>query len=74
MYFNEFMPASGTSTPKSIIVGDFNEYILLLRQGFTVSIDDMSMAYANRIRVTVKYRFGGAVRDPNAFQIVHELV
>ena len=74
VYFNEFMPASGASTPKSIIVGDFNEYILLLRQGFTVSIDDMSMAYANRIRVTVKYRFGGAVRDPNAFQIVHELV
>lgn len=74
IYYNEFVPASGASTPKSIIVGDFNEYILLLRQGFTVMIDDQSMMYANRIRITCKYRFGGAVRDPRAFQIVQELV
>jgi HK97 family phage major capsid protein len=73
VYFNEFMPTSGTSTPKSIIVGDFNEYLLLLRQGFTVMFDDISLQYANRIRVTCKYRFGGAVRDPRAFNIVHEL-
>lgn len=71
--FNEFVPASGTSTPKSIVVGDWNEYILLMRQGYTLMIDDMSLAYQNRIRMTVKYRFGGAVRDVKAFRIVHEL-
>jgi len=74
VYFNGFVPASGASTPKSIVLGDFNEYILLLRQGFTVAIDEVSLAYANRVRIAVKYRFGGAVRDPRAFQIIQELV
>jgi HK97 family phage major capsid protein len=74
VYFNEFVPISGTSSPKSIIVGNFSEYFLLLRQGFTVLVDDISMAYKNRIRVSFSYRFGGAVRDPKAFQIVHEAV
>jgi HK97 family phage major capsid protein len=74
IYFNGFVPASGASTPKSIVLGDFNEYILLLRQGFTVAIDEVSLAYANRVRIAVKYRFGGAVRDPRAFQIIQELV
>jgi HK97 family phage major capsid protein len=74
VYFNEFMPASGASSPKSIIVGNFSEYFLLMRQGFTVLVDDISLAYLNRIRVSFSYRFGGAVRDPKAFQIVHEAV
>jgi HK97 family phage major capsid protein len=74
VYFNEFVPASGTGSPKSIIVGNFSEYFLLLRQGFTVLVDDISLAYLNRIRVSFSYRFGGAVRDPKAFQIVHEAV
>lgn len=72
VYFNEFMPATGASSPKSILVGDFSEYILLMRQGFTVLVDDISQAYLNRIRVSFNYRFGGAVRDPKAFQILHE--
>lgn len=72
VYFNEFMPASGTSTPKSIIVGDWSEYLLLMRQGFTILIDNTSLQYANRVRITSKYRFGGAVRDARAFAIVHE--
>ena len=74
VYFNEFVPASGASSAKSILVGNFSEYFLLMRQGFTVLVDDISMAYKNRIRVSFSYRFGGAVRDPKAFQIVHEAV
>jgi predicted phage gp36 major capsid-like protein len=73
VYFNEFMPASSVSgLKKPIIVGDWNEYYLLMRQGFTIMIDDQSLQYANRIRVTSKYRFTGGVRDPKAFNIVHE--
>lgn len=74
VYFNEFVPASGASSPKSMIVGNFQEYLLLIRQGFTIKVDDMSQAHLNRTRVVMKYRFGGAVRDPRAFQIVHEAV
>lgn len=74
VYFNEFVPASGASSPKSMIVGNFQEYLLLIRQGFTIKVDDMSQAYLNRTRIVMKYRFGGAVRDPKAFQIVHEAV
>lgn len=72
VYYNEFCPASGASLPKSIIVGDFNEYFLLMRQGFTILVDDMSQQFRNRVRMTMKYRFGGAVRDHRAFNIVHE--
>ena len=73
-YYNEFVPASGTSTPKSMIIGDWNEYFLAMRQGYTLMVDDVSLQYANRIRMTMKYRFGGATRDPKAFRIIHELV
>lgn len=72
-YFNEFMPVSSVSgLKKTIIVGDWNEYYLLMRQGFTILFDDISRQFANRIRVTCRYRFTGGVRDPKAFNIVHE--
>ena len=71
-YYNEFMPASGASLAKSIVVGDFNEYFLAMRQGYTIMVDDVSQQYRNRIRFTMKYRFGGAVRDHRAFNIIHE--
>lgn len=71
-YFNEFCPTSGSSLAKSIIVGDFNEYYLVMRQGYTIMVDDVSQQFRNRIRFTMKYRFGGATRDHRAFNIVHE--
>jgi HK97 family phage major capsid protein len=73
VYFNDYVPAStGTGTPKSIVVGDWEEYILATRSGISVSIDTTSLRYANKARITWRYRFGGAPRDYRAFQIVHE--
>lgn len=72
LYHNDFTPASGTSLPKSIIVGDWEEYLMYNRQGISVIIDDMSWARYNKVLITLKFRFGGAVRDYRAFQIVHE--
>lgn len=72
VYFAEYMQASGSTGAKSILVGDFNEYYLLMRQGFTVVIDDISQQYKNNIRVNFKYRFGGAVRDWRAFAYLAE--
>lgn len=74
VYFAEYMQPSGTSANKSILVGDFNEYYLLMRQGFTVVIDDLSQQFKNNIRVNFKYRFGGAVRDYRAFAYLAESV
>jgi HK97 family phage major capsid protein len=72
VYFNEYCPASGTSLPKSIIVGDWEEYILAMRSGISVVVDTTSWARYNLAIITWRYRFGGAVRDPRAFNIVHE--
>ena len=72
IYFAEYMQASGSTGAKSILVGDFNEYYLLMRQGFTVVIDDLSQQFKNNIRVNFKYRFGGAVRDWRAFAYLAE--
>jgi HK97 family phage major capsid protein len=72
VYFNEYVPTSATSLPKSIIVGDWEEYILATRAGISVSIDTTSLRYANKARITWRYRFGGAPRDFRAFQILHE--
>jgi len=72
--YNEFMPAFGTSANLSVVLGDFSEYILLMRQGFTVLVDDVSRQYANRARFTMRYRFGGAPRDTNAFMFIKESV
>lgn len=72
LYYNEFCPATGTSLPKSIIVGDWMEYFLLMRQGYSLLVDTVSRAAYNRTRMVMKYRFGGAVRDPKAFRIIHE--
>lgn len=74
VYFAEYMQASGSANARSILVGDFNEYYLLMRQGFTVVIDDLSQQYKNNIRVNFKYRFGGAVRDYRAFVSLKEAV
>jgi HK97 family phage major capsid protein len=74
VYFNDYVPAStGSGTPKSIVVGDWEEYILATRSGISVSIDTTSLRYANKARITWRYRFGGAVRDFRAFNIIHEL-
>lgn len=73
IYYNEYVPASGVSTPKSIIVGDWNEYILAIRSGISVTVDVTSGARFNLAYITWRFRFGGAVRDPRAFRIVHEL-
>ena len=68
----EYMPASGAANARSILVGDFQEYYLLMRQGFTVIIDDLSKQGDNLIRVNYKYRIGGAVRDARAFAALKE--
>jgi HK97 family phage major capsid protein len=70
----EYMPASGVAAARSILIGDFQEYYLLVRQGFTVIIDDMSKQGDNLIRLNYKYRIGGAVRDANAFASIKEAV
>jgi HK97 family phage major capsid protein len=72
VYFNDYTPASGSGTPKSIVVGDWEEYIMAMRSGISVSIDTVSLRYANKARITWRYRFGGAVRDYRAFRIIHE--
>jgi HK97 family phage major capsid protein len=72
VYFNDYCPASGSGTPKSIIVGDWEEYILAIRSGISVSIDTTSLRYVNKARITWRYRFGGAPRDYRAFRIVQE--
>jgi len=72
VYFNDYTPASGSGTPKSIVVGDWEEYILAMRSGISVSIDTTSLRYANKARITWRYRFGGAPRDYRAFRIVQE--
>jgi HK97 family phage major capsid protein len=72
--FAEYMPATGAANATAVLVGDFNEYILLMRQGFTVIIDDMSQQASNNIRLNYKYRIGGAVRDPKAFATLKESV
>lgn len=69
-----YAPASGAAGAKSILVGDFSEYILLVRQGFTVLIDEVTLADANAIKVVYKYRIGGAVRDPRAFIYLTESI
>lgn len=70
----EYMPASGAANARSILIGDFQEYYLLVRQGFTVIIDDMSKQGDNLIRLNYKYRIGGAVRDASAFASIKEAV
>ena len=70
----EYMPASGVAAARSILIGDFQEYYLLVRQGFTVIIDDMSKQGDNLIRLNYKYRIGGAVRDARAFASIKEAV
>jgi len=45
---------------------------MAMRSGISVSIDTVSLRYANKARITWRYRFGGAVRDYRAFRIVHE--
>lgn len=70
----EYMPASGVAAARSILIGDFQEYYLLVRQGFTVIIDDMSKQGDNLIRLNYKYRIGGAVRDASAFASIKEAV
>lgn len=70
----EYMPATGVAAARSILVGDFQEYYLLVRQGFTVIIDDMSKQGDNLIRLNYKYRIGGAVRDAKAFAAIKESV
>lgn len=70
----EYMPATGAANARSILVGDFQEYYLLVRQGFTVIIDDLSKQGDNLIRLNYKYRIGGAVRDPKAFASIKEAV
>lgn len=73
VYYNEFCPeSSNTGLKKPIIVGDFDEYILAMRQGISVTVDTQSGARYNLAYITWRYRFGGAVRDPRAFRIVHE--
>ena len=72
VYYNEYTPASGTSLPKSIIVGDWSEYILAIRSGVSVTVDVTSGARFNLAYITWRFRFGGAVRDPRAFCILHE--
>ena len=70
----EYMPASGVANARSILIGDFQEYYLLVRQGFTVIIDDLSKQGDNLIRLNYKYRIGGAVRDASAFASIKEAV
>ena len=72
VYYNEYVPASGTGTPKSIIVGDWSEYILAIRSGISVTVDVTSGARYNLAYITWRFRFGGAVRAHRAFRIVHE--
>lgn len=72
IYYNEYTPASGASLAKSVIVGDWDEYILAMRSGVSVSVDTMSRRNSNQAVITWRYRFGGAVRDPRAFCILHE--
>ena len=72
--YAEYMPATGVSAAKSILVGDFSEYLLLMRQGFTVIVDDLSQQSQNNVRVNFKYRIGGAVRDARAFTYLRESV
>lgn len=72
VYYNEYVPASGTGTPKSIVVGDWSEYILAIRSGISVTVDVTSGARYNLAYITWRFRFGGAVRDHRAFRIVHE--
>jgi len=70
----EYMPATSVANARSILVGDFQEYYLLVRQGFTVIIDDLSKQGENLIRINYKYRIGGAVRDAKAFASIKEAV
>jgi HK97 family phage major capsid protein len=72
IYYNEYTPASGTSLPKSVIVGEWDEYILAMRSGVSVTVDTTSWRRYNMAIITWRYRFGGAVRDPRAFCILHE--
>lgn len=72
VYYNEYTPASGASLAKSIIVGDWSEYILAIRSGVSVTVDVTSGARFNLAYITWRFRFGGAVRDPRAFCILHE--
>lgn len=72
VYFNEYTPTSGASLAKSIVVGDWDEYILAMRSGISIIIDPVSWARYNRTLINWRYRFGGAVRDYRAFRIVHE--
>lgn len=73
VYFNDYVPLSyGAGTPKSIIVGNWSEYIMAMRSGISVTIDRTSISHQNKARIIWKYRFGGGVRDYRAFRIVHE--
>lgn len=72
VYYNEYTPASGATLPKSIIVGDWSEYILAIRSGVSVTVDVTSGARFNLAYITWRFRFGGAVRDHRAFNIIHE--